>query len=771
MAATVVPVQTTATGSGAPVAVDSVGGADYQQVKLVGGVIGDTTPIGVTSGVPGGTTAGMIVAVVPGVSVSAQVSGTVTANVSGAVSVSAMPAVNISGITPVTTAASVSVSGVPVWLNPTQAVNVGSIVSTVLVNVVAGGAGGGSVTTAPPSISQSGQAVWIVGGQGTTANPVVVTGTVAAGAGTTVVSIQGIVPVTTAASVSVSGLPVWLNPTQQVVVSGLVGHSITGSVNIVSTAIVSLATGGSVTLVGTVGASIIAAVSLSGITPVATQTSVSISGVPVWFAPGALVAVSGTGVVTLATGGTLATLLGTVAVNVVAGGAAPGTTATTQTNVTAQVVWLAPTQTVNVTVLSTAVVTLATGGSVTLVGSVGISHAAIASVAATSGPPLFSAFGVPVWIVGGQSVTAAATPVLVTVIAGAPITISGIVPVTTAASVSVTGLPVWLNPTQAVNVGSIVSTVLVNVVAGGAGGVVSISGVVPVTTAASVSVTGLPVWLNPTQTVIVGSQLGTAVVTLATGGSVTLVGTVGASVIAAISISGIVPVTTQASVSVTGLPVWLNPSQSIVMGAMSISAIVPVTTAASVSVTGLPVWLNPTQTVVVSGAVVAVTTQSSVTGAAIWLAPTQTVVMQPSAGIAFLMRVTSTAVAVSANAYLATVNTGGTLAVAGTSLYVVPAGKNLRIAMIQAAWNSSAVTGGSIMFVPVAAGNAASLVSGSIPTQGQPLLLLGIVSAGVTAGLIMGAQADIGAGSTIAPFIIASTAGQLVSLVISGYLF
>ncbi len=37
---------------------------------------------------------------------------------------------------------------------------------------------------------------------------------------------------------------------------------------------------------------------------------------------------------------------GTVAVNVVAGGAAPGTTATTQAALTAQVVWLAPTQTI-----------------------------------------------------------------------------------------------------------------------------------------------------------------------------------------------------------------------------------------------------------------------------------------------------------------------------------------------------------------------------------------------------------------------------------------
>src|SRR5262249_52804500 len=45
-----------------------------------------------------------------------------------------------------------------------------------------------SVTTSSPSISASGQVIWIAGGQSTTAFPVVVTGTVSAGAGTTVIS-------------------------------------------------------------------------------------------------------------------------------------------------------------------------------------------------------------------------------------------------------------------------------------------------------------------------------------------------------------------------------------------------------------------------------------------------------------------------------------------------------------------------------------------------------------------------------------------------------
>ena len=65
--------------------------------------------------------------------------------------------------------------------------------------------------------------------------------------------------------------------------------------------------------------------------------------------------------------GTVNTLLGTVAVNVVAGGAAPGTTAATQTAVSAQVVWLAPTQTLSVvstvaTLLGTVNVNVVAGG-------------------------------------------------------------------------------------------------------------------------------------------------------------------------------------------------------------------------------------------------------------------------------------------------------------------------------------------------------------------------------------------------------------------------
>src|SRR5262249_56292080 len=48
-----------------------------------------------------------------------------------------------------------------------------------------------SFSTWSPWISASGGIIWIAGGQSTTAFPVVITGTVTAGAGTTVVSLTG----------------------------------------------------------------------------------------------------------------------------------------------------------------------------------------------------------------------------------------------------------------------------------------------------------------------------------------------------------------------------------------------------------------------------------------------------------------------------------------------------------------------------------------------------------------------------------------------------
>ena len=365
-------------GSGVTIAADDIAGTHYQRIKVVIGSdgtnlgdIGPTNPIPVsgtvsisgaiplsgtvsisgpvqvsgtvtaidanalyTTGAPAASSTAQIVilkngasvTIQQGASVSAQVSGTVT--VSGTALVSMVPGASVSVLNVVNTLAtilstvnvaivagaggggsvttappSISATGQVVYIaggqgttvNPvvvtgvvqvsagttnvsgTVSVNTVSVLNTVVtvlstvnVAIVAGAGGGGSVTTAPPSISATGQIVYIAGGQGTTVNPIWVTGTVAAGAGTTVVSIQSIVPVTTQASVSVTGLPVWLNPTQAVVVNTIAaGFSVQALVS------------------GTVTNNI------ANVVPVTTAASVSVTGLPVWLNPTQQVVVSG----------------------------------------------------------------------------------------------------------------------------------------------------------------------------------------------------------------------------------------------------------------------------------------------------------------------------------------------------------------------------------------------------------------------------------------------------------------------------------------------
>jgi len=349
VAVTVAVVQTSAVGVG--VAVDIVGTSAFQQVKLVGGNAGATTAIQATTDAPAADAVGLVVRqqganVVSGtVQVANAAGGILNVSVSAVdITTTAIPAASSTGIivavkagASVTAAVTgtvaivpgvsivaqasgtVSVSGtIPVTGTINQLNTVVTVLSTVNVAIVAGGAGGGSVTTT--QAAQTGQLMWlaptqtlsvvstiatILGTQIVSVVPglsvsAVVSGTVTINGGASVtiqqgasvsavvsgtVSLLNIVPVTTAASVSVTGVPVWLNPTQQIAVSGLVGHSITGSVNIVSTAVVTLATGGTLaTLLGTL--------------PV-TGTIQNVASIST---------ILGTQIVTLATGGSVAAL-------------------------------------------------------------------------------------------------------------------------------------------------------------------------------------------------------------------------------------------------------------------------------------------------------------------------------------------------------------------------------------------------------------------------------------------------------------------------------
>jgi small ligand-binding sensory domain FIST len=136
---------------------------------------------------------------------------------------------------------------------------------------------------------------------------------------------------------------------------------------------------------------------------------------------------------------------------------------------------------------------------------------------------------------------------------------------------------------------------------------------------------------------------------------------------------------------------------------------------------------------------------------------------------AWMLMVTSTAVAQSAAAYLFTVWTGTTVATAGVSLYVLPAGKNLMVQNMEFAVTSSAVVGGTVQGILVQ-GAAASFVSASFRTQGLVMLVQAIVGANNVSVNNFG-NSPIPQTGSMAVMLVASTAAVLNDLIIQGYLF
>lgn len=768
--------------AGVSIAAEEIGGVEFQLVKIVDGAAGSSSPVIATSGVPAAGSVGLVVAVKPGVSVSAQVAGSVAisgvAQVSGTVSVSAMPAVSgtvqVSGpvsvpsvtvvSTIVTLLGTVLISVAPsatvgtiIAVSGVTAVSVvstiGTLLGTVAVNVVAGGAGGGSVTVAPPSISATGQIVWIVGGQGTTANPVVVTGTVSAGAGTTVVSLQSIVPVTTAASVSVSGLPVWLNPTQQVVVSGLAGHSVTGSVNIVSTAVVTLATGGTIaTILGT------------------QLVSVAASAIV-----GTIVAVSGVTAVSAVS--TIVTILSTVNVAIVAGAGGGGsvTVAPPSISATGQVVWMA-------------------GGQSTTAFPVYVSIPGVAPVTTAAS---VSVTALPVWLNPTQQV-------VVSGLAGHSIT--GSVNIVSTALVSIAasaivGTIVAVSGVTAVSVVSTVGTVLgtvnVAIVAGaGGGGSVTTAGPSLTATGQVVWVAGgqsaqtNPVWMSGTVAIsipvsqTVGTIIAVSGVTAVSAVStiVTILSTVNVAIVAGAGGGGSVTVAPP-SISATGQVVWMAGGQSTTAFPVyvSIPGVAPVTTAASVSVTGLPVWLNPTQQVAVIGSVNVISTAvvTLATGGTIaTILGTQLVSVAASAIVGTIVAV-SGVTAVSAVStivtLLGTVNVaivagaggGGSVTTAGPS--VTATGQVIWVAGGQSAQANPVWMSGTVAIVPgvsvVAQASGTVSVSGTVvvtlATGGTVATLLGTVVVSVVPGLSVTIQQGASVSAVVSGTVAVLTGGGL----------
>ena len=542
----------------------------------------------------------------------------------------------------------------------------------------------------------------VVGSDGTNlgdvgpTNPIPVTGTIAIPAGLSVTVVSGtfsvkdIIPVTTAASVSVSGVPVWMNPTQPVVVNTITAGfsvnalvtgtvSVSGPVQVSGTVTIAPTTftvntavtvaGASVTIQQGVSVSAVVSgtIGILNVVPVVTQASVSVTGLPVWFNPTAAL-------------GTVVTQLGTQMVSIA------------QTSVSMAAL---PTVNTIVTILGTQVVTVVPGLSVSAVVSGTVS---VSGLSVTAAGPSVAATGIVVWLAGGQSSTAWPVVITGTVTAGAGTTV-----------VSVTG------------------SVLVS-------GTVSVSAVGLWTSTAVTTGTAQAVWImNPTT------------VTVTINGTTT--GTV--------SLLSIVPVTTQVSVSVSGIPVWFNAGALVSVSGTAVVSVVP----------GLSVSAVVSGTISNSGILFS-------TGLATVASTGQIVIAKDFARAPVQIFMTATAVAQSVNKYLFTIWTGatGAPAAAGTTSWAVPAGKVLRLNNIQIAMTSSAVLGGSVQ-VFVGVGATASMISASISTQLQVLKIQVFGTAAMVSAGLFGAQADVQAGESICVFIAASTAVVSRACIIQGYLF
>jgi hypothetical protein len=380
--------------------------------------------------------------------------------------------------------------------------------------------------------------------------------------------------------------------------------------------------------------------------------------------------------------------------------------------------------------------------------------------ATTTGSGLSGVTGIPVWVGNQTSVTVTVTAF----------------PVTTTQA-AVTGGLVWLAPTQTVSVVSTVATVLgtvaVNVVAGAGGG-----GSVTTTQAAQ---TGQLMWLAPTQTVSLVSTivtvLGTQIVSVVPGLSVS------AAVSGTVSVLGVAPVTTQASVSVTGLPVWWNNtaavsvnngvSVTLATGTVSLAGTAVVTLATGGTIATLLGTVNVAAqgTAAVTGTIQNVASVSTILGTQIvTLATGGTVAALDVGRTNVLITVVSTSVGISGTTMPFGLFVGLSVPVSGTTSWVVPAGKTFRVLSVDLIAQNSVTTAPALVRLYVLASTALPTWTSTVPVVAgvavQP------VSATVAYSACAVQVADVPAGATVGLAHTIGTSGASVVVgAVRGYLF
>lgn len=677
---------------------------------------------------------------------------------------------------------------------------------------------GATVATVAGPGGEGYQLIKLVDGSGTQTTPVVATsGVPAAGTLGLVVAVKPGVSV----SAQVSGTVAISGPAQ---VSGTVAvnnftTAISGSVSISGTPTVALAQTSVVAQVsGTVTVNQTTNVSgtVTAILPGSTTGSSGMSGVLVWLGASQTVLISTQVSGTVTVNGSVS-VSGTAIVSVVPGvsvnlGSLATVVATTTgvSGATGPIVWLGASQTVLVTIAGGAggggsVVTTQAGGTstgqlvylaanqtITVVPSVTVTVTVNAST--TASIPTATATGLQVWLVGGQ--TAAGAPVIITGTVALPtgtVSVSGTVPVT--------GTINLIN-----TVATLLGTVQVSVVAGGAA---------PGTTALTQSnVSGQVVWLAPTQTMALVNTVGallTGTVNVATGtisvsGQVPVSGTVTAiplnqttahptstatgQVVRAI-LYGSVTGTDQfqeIQVNTTGqLIVTMTGAQQVV-GTVNVSTLSTIIGIVSVTqAPGLSVNVGGMATVAITTTAVPAAASTAYVvavkaGASVTALVSGTVTVNGSVTVAsgtvnvldvgrtqVMIVVASSALGNAGTTLAFTVYQGATQLTAATTGWTVPVGKVFRILNIQVLAQNSITT------TPVDH-ELYVLVSNTIPTMTPTSprvagVMVDCASQGLSFSACGVGIADVTAASTIGIGYSNNAAGSLVRAFINGYLF
>lgn len=413
----------------------------------------------------------------------------------------------------------------------------------------------------------------------------------------------------------------------------------------------------------------------------------------------------------------------------------PDPIVTTQTNVSGIAVWLAPTQTLSISVGASTAVATTTQAAVT--GAI-VWLAPTQTVQATVNTAPTIA-GASVTIQQGASVSA--------VVSGT-ITVSNL-PGSTTGSSGMSGVLVWLGASQTVivNTAPTVAGASVTIQQGASvsavvSGTVSVSNL-PGSTTGSSGMSGILVWFGANQTIATISTI------------TTILGTQMVS-IAQTSVSVAVVPTVSTIIAVSGITAMSNLSTVVtVLGTVLVSQaqLLFTTLQPSASMTGPGIWVINTASATVSVSV-------TVSG---------TISVLDAQKTSIVIIVTTTGPVAFATTVLMSVYQSMSQTIAGATSWVIPAGKTFRIAGINMQVQNSITT------TPVQV-KAYVLVSSATPTYTSTVpIVAGIYAnapnATAPAAVNLPEQADVSAGITLAVAVSANTSANVGEIMVFGYLY